>query len=89
MTRTKVIALPLVAAALFVGLPIVVHRATGFSEMPVLRGIAWALASAVLYPLAAQVQRNQKKPPLRWSAYMSVNFGIAVFAMSFEGLLAR
>jgi hypothetical protein len=43
----------------------------------------------VLYPVTAQVWRDQKKPRLRWSAYMSINFGIAVCAMSLEGLLAR
>jgi hypothetical protein len=79
----------LLACVVFVVLPIAVNRLTGFSELPILHGAGWLVASLVCYPAAAAVYQQSKQRPLRFINYYAVNLGIAVFAMSMEGLLAR
>ena len=66
-----------------------VHRLTGFSELPVLHGIAWLVAGLVLYPWASDTVQRHKHRQLRFIDYFAVMLGIAVFGMSVEGLLVR
>ena len=93
MTYTRAVALWLVAVALFTGIPMAVHRLTGFSELPVLHGIAWLVAGLVLYPWvypwASDTVQRHKHRQLRFIDYFAVMLGIAVFGMSVEGLLVR
>jgi uncharacterized membrane protein YoaK (UPF0700 family) len=85
---TRIISL-LVAVAVFIVVPIAVQRFTGYGEQPVLHGVAWLLASLVLYPAASATYQAHNSRPLRFRYYYAVMFGIAVFSMSFEGLLTR
>lgn len=89
MTRmTRILSL-LAAVGLFIVTPIAIHRLTGFGEQPVLHGVAWLLASLVLYPAASVTYQERNARPLRFDYYSSSMFGIAVFAMCLEGLLTR